>query len=87
MVGDRKYSGDRVLDGLFESIFKLKSLNIIQLASSPHHSGLMQDYENVKFICNNKNDIPQVSIQKSSVSNVVLWISIQLLLVTSRMQA
>ena len=66
VVGGKKYDGDRVIDGLFESILKLKTLDKIKLASSPYHSDLMADYENIKYICTDKIDIPQLSLQKST---------------------
>ena len=65
-VGDKVYHGDRVIDGLFESISNLKTAQPDLLAASPHHSSLMQDYENIKILCSNKCDLPPISMEKSS---------------------
>ena len=66
MVGDKKYDAEKVIDGLFESILKLKSLDQTRLTSSPDHASLMEDYENVKYICSNKSGIPTISLVKST---------------------
>ena len=51
VVGDKTYPGDRVLDGLYESIAKLKTLDTSKLGLSPHHMSLLEDYQNIKYIC------------------------------------
>jgi hypothetical protein len=48
-VGDKKYHGDRVIDGLFESISRLKTAEPHVLATSPYHGSLMDDYRNIKY--------------------------------------
>ena len=63
MVGDKKYEGDRVVDELFESISKLKNLDIKSLAISEHHSSLMEDYYNIRYLCTN---LPAISLERSS---------------------
>ena len=40
-VGDKRYDGPRVVDGLYESISKLKHLDCDQLKASPHHHSLV----------------------------------------------
>ena len=66
MVGDKKYDAEKVIDGLFESILKLKSLDNTRLTSSPNHVSLMEDYENVMYICRHQASIPTISIAKST---------------------
>ena len=66
MVGNKKYEGDRVVDGLFESISKLKNLDTEQLANSQHHISLMEDYKNIRYLCSNKTDLPAISVERSS---------------------
>ena len=65
MVGDKKYPGDRVIDGFYDSISTLKSLNDKKLAQNPHHTSLIEDYEYIKLLCANKMDLPPISIAKS----------------------
>ena len=65
-VGKKRYSGDRVVDGLFESISNLKSLDLQLLEESPHHSGLLEDYKNIKLLCKNKIPLPKITLTKSS---------------------
>ena len=65
-VGNKRYDGDRVVDGLYESICNLKSLDSKHLESSPYHASLLQDYKNIKYLCANKFDLPQISLEKSS---------------------
>ena len=65
-VGDKKYVGDKVIDGLYDSIKNLKTLDCQKLASSPYHSSLVEDYENIKYLCAHKHDLPPISLEKSS---------------------
>ena len=43
-VNQNKYVGDRVPDGLFESISNLKKQNTLQLQSTPFYNEWMEDY-------------------------------------------
>ena len=65
-VGNKKYQGDKVIDGFYESLSLLKTLNLDQLESSPHHLSLMDDYRNIKYLCDNKIPLPQVSLKMST---------------------
>ena len=65
-VGEKKYVGERVVDGLFESISKLKTLDSQQLAASPYHTSMIEDYENIKYLCSHKFDLPSISMETSS---------------------
>ena len=65
-VGKKRYAGDRVVDGLFESISNLKSLDLQLLEESPFHSSLLEDYKNIKFLCENKVPLPKVPLSKST---------------------
>ena len=65
-VGEKEYSGERVIDGLYESILKLKTLDSEQLSTSTHHSNLNEDYENIKLLCSHKIDLPQIQFKTSS---------------------
>ena len=66
MVGEKKYCGDRVIDGLFDSIKSLKTLDHQKLSENPHHMSLMEDYKYIKYLCNNKTDLPPISMEKSN---------------------
>ena len=65
-VDNKKYVGDKVIDGFYESISNLKSLNSEQLHSSPYHSSMMEDYQNIKSLCTRKVSLPQLSLEKST---------------------
>ena len=65
-VGEDKFIGDKVSDGLFFSISKLKMLDLDRLESSPYHTSLMEDYESIKYLCSHKFDLPAVSLETSS---------------------
>ena len=65
-VGGKKYSDEKVVDGLFESISKLKTLNLQQLEASPYHQDLLKDYENIKRLCNNKIPLPSLTLSEST---------------------
>ena len=65
-VGPKTYHGERVIDGLFESISNPKMMDLDQLKTSPHHESLMQDYQTIKFLCSEKIDLPTISLSKSS---------------------
>ena len=65
-VGDRQYCGNRVIDGLYESILKLKTLDQTQLKASVHYSQLQEDYVHIKALCENKSDLPQISLKAST---------------------
>ena len=65
-VDHKRYVGDRVVDGFYDSISKLKTLDHNKLANSPHHDSLMEDYTNIKYLCQNKFDLPSISIEDSS---------------------
>ena len=65
-VGKKRYAGDRVVDGLFESISNLKSLDLQLLEESPFHSSLLEDYKNIKFLCENKVPLPNVPLSKTT---------------------
>ena len=64
-VGGKKYAGDRVIDGLYESILKLKSLEPEDLTSNTLHTSLQEDYLNIKYLCSHKVDLPPISLEKS----------------------
>ena len=60
-VGDKIYRDNRVIDGLFKSIEKHKTEDPHQLSSSPHHSSIMQDFYNIKFLCSTKIKIYSIT--------------------------
>ena len=64
-VGQKRYEGDRVVDGLFESLLNLKTFDFDQLSTSPHHDSLMEDYYNIKYLCAHKSDLPPITLTKS----------------------
>jgi hypothetical protein len=65
-VGKKRYAGDRVVDGLFESISNLKSLDLQLLEESPFHKSLLEDYKNIKYLCENKVPLPKGPLSKST---------------------
>ena len=65
-VGEKTFAGNSVVDGFFESISNLKTVDQALLEASPHHTSLMSDYENIKFLCANKVKLPPVSLTDSS---------------------
>ena len=65
-VGDKKYAGDRVIDGLYESILKLKTIQSDVLEASPLNAELQADYKHIKDLCANKTDLPPISMTVSS---------------------
>ena len=65
-VGNKKYYDEKVIDGLFESISKLKTLNMKHFISSPYHQSLMEDYKNIKLLCSDNFDIPPISLKDST---------------------
>ena len=52
-----------MVDGLFESISLLKTLDPDQLAASPYHASLIEDYQNIRYLCANKSDLPSISTE------------------------
>ena len=66
MVEGKKYGGDMVIDGFYASLLKLKSLDEIDLAANPDNDDLQADYLNIKYLCNNKTDLPPIALSKSS---------------------
>ena len=65
-VGEKKYEGPKVVDGLFESLSKLKSLDMEHLEASPHHAGLLDDYNNIQFLCSHKSNLSPISLHDST---------------------
>ena len=65
-VGNKKYHSDRVIDGLYESILKLKTLDYDHLEASSHHHHLLQDYKDILYLCKEKVDLPPISLNDST---------------------
>ena len=65
-VGNKKYRGDNVISGFFDSLSSLKSLDTVKLTQSPYHSSLMEDYTYIRYLCSHKSDLPAISFKKSS---------------------
>ena len=65
-VGEKTYEGNRVIDGLFESISRLKTSDPHQVASSPYYNSLMQDYNIIRFLCSKKIDLPAITLKRST---------------------
>ena len=65
-VGKKKYAGENVIDGLFESISNLKYLDSEQLEASPYHDSLMEDYQYIKILCKEKFHVSPICLEKSS---------------------
>ena len=67
MVGEKKYKGDKAIDGLYESILHLKTSDQKQLASSPFHQPMMEDYKYIKLLCSTKSDLPPIPLKESNI--------------------
>ena len=65
-VGKKKYVGENIVDGFYDSISALKSQDNNSLQSSPNYNSWSQDYEYILQMCKNKCDIPLISLEKSS---------------------
>ena len=65
-VSDKKYAGSRVIDGLYESILRLKTVQPEVLEASPLHAELLVDYKHIKDLCANKVDLPPIPMSVSS---------------------
>ena len=65
-VADKKYVGERVCDGLYDSISSLKTMDLDSLSSSPKYETWSQDYEYILQICKDKGDIPPLSLTQST---------------------
>ena len=65
-VGDKRYVGDKVPDGLYDSISSLKKQNTSQLHSSPMYDSWSQDYTYILQLCKDKHDLPLLSVSQST---------------------
>ena len=65
-VGDKKYVGDRVPDGLYDSVSSLKKENTAALCASPMYESWSQDYAYILQLCRNKRDVPLLSLAQST---------------------
>ena len=65
-VGNKKYVGPDVADGLFDSISTLKKQNLPSLQSSPLYASWTQDYHYILELCKNKQDLPSISLEQST---------------------
>ena len=65
-VGQKKYTGEKVADGLYDSISSLKKENKASLYSSPKYTCWSQEYSFIKQLCKDKKDIPKLSIKYST---------------------
>ena len=67
-VGEKVFVGDNVKDGFFESIKNLKTKNNkLSSEESPWANiNIKEDYRNILEICKTKEDLPNISLKKSS---------------------
>ena len=65
-VGSKTYTGDRVSDGLYDSISNLKVQDKKALSSSPSFQGFKEDYKNILKICNDKKVLPEISFKRAN---------------------
>ena len=65
-VGDKKYPGTRVGDGMFDSISNLKKLDQVALSSTPCYDSWSEDYQYILQLCKDKRDIPEISYEDST---------------------
>ena len=64
-VRDRVYLGDRVADGFFDSLSKLKTVDSESLERSPTYCDFSEYYEHIVEICAHGEKIPQITEAKS----------------------
>ena len=65
-VGSRTYTGDRVSDGLYDSISTLKTQDKKALSSSPSFQGFKYEYQNILKICRDKKVLPEISFERAN---------------------
>ena len=65
-VGNKRYEGSRVADGMFDSISALKMQNEESLSASTYFETWSEDYQYILELCKNKRDIPTISLKQSS---------------------
>ena len=65
LVGDKKYLGDSVKDGFFDSISSLKSVDQRELSDSEHFQEFSVDYQNIIELCKEGSAIPTLSEKQS----------------------
>ena len=54
------------IDSLYESILKLKTLDYDHLEASPHHQHLLQDYNDILYLCEQKVDLQPILLDDST---------------------
>ena len=65
-VGEKLYTGEKVPDGMYDSISSLKSQDVLSLHASPNYSSWSEDYKNILKLSQNKKDLPAISLRKSN---------------------
>ena len=66
LVGKKEYPGDRMSDGMFDSISSLKHLDMSSLITSPCYDSWTEDYRYILELCNDKRDMPEISVEDST---------------------
>ena len=65
-TGGRKFVGEKVPDGLYESIANLKRVDSTKLSESPMYQSWTEDYNYILQLCKNRRDIPPLSLDQST---------------------
>ena len=65
-VGEKKYPGTRMSDGMFDSISSLKRQDSSSLSLTPCYESWTEDYKYILELCNNKRDMPEISVEDST---------------------
>ena len=65
-VGGKLYCGDQVGDGFFDSMSSLKSCDMEALSNDPLLSEHFSNYEHILKICQEKNNIPEISLETAA---------------------
>ena len=60
-VGNKKYVGPKVADGMYDSISALKTVDRFLPHPSPLFESWTEDYKHILQLCENKRDVPQTS--------------------------
>ena len=65
-VGEKVYCGEQVGDGFYDSMSSLKSCDMERLSKDPFLSEHFSNYEHILKICQEKNNIPEISLETAA---------------------
>ena len=65
-VNRKKYSGEQIPDGFYDSLSSLKAPDMSPIHSSPEYKNTLLDYENIVKICKQAKKIPPINPKQST---------------------